>query len=71
MVCDVEIANGDVTIESDDDRLFRRFRHARTQFRYLLSLTTASGGKSGFDPLAVDDPYAETDVLDTTNLESG
>jgi hypothetical protein len=27
--------------------------------------------KSDFDPLAVDDPYAATDVVDTTDLEEG
>jgi hypothetical protein len=67
MVGDVEITNGHVTIESAVDRCFKRFRHARTQFRDLLSLMV----KSDFDPLAVDDPYAATDVVDTTDLEEG
>ena len=71
MVGDVERTNGHLTIQSDLDRRFKRFRHARLKFRVLLSLKTADGGKRDFDTLAIDDPYAGTDVLDTTNLEEG
>jgi len=71
MVGDVESTNGHLTIQSDLDRLFKRFRHARTQFRIILSLSTASGGKGDIDTLAVDDPYADTGVLENTNLEEG
>ena len=67
MVADLEITSGHVTIDSDLDRRFKRFRAAVRQFRILLSLKV----KSDFNPLAVDDPYAETDVVDTTDIEEG